>query len=118
MARGAASIFRQAFRDQASMTFQYASQQLPNQVPHSYQDVVNCISDTSLDGLGHDAHTNQIAYLRDTKEPRSMTIDEWFRRTMNINLCLPYMAEDEKPWTSTQLLKDVVTPNIPPQTQI
>ena len=111
IAAGTASIFRQALRGQASMTFQFAIQQLPNQRPQSFQDVIDCVTETSVNILGHEAHTNQIAYLRDTKKPRALTIDEWFRRIMNINMCLPYMARGERPWQATRILKEIVTPN-------
>ena len=77
IAIGTAGIFRQALRDQASMSFQFALQQLPNQASRNFQEVVTCIAKTSIQVLGHEAHMNQVAYLRDTKKPRLMTIDEW-----------------------------------------
>ena len=112
---GTTAIFQQALRGQASMSFQFQLQQLQNGRATSYNELRIAIQETSTMILGHDAHENQLNYLKFTKKPRELTIDEWFWRILNINLSLPYMSADgEQPLRARTLLKEVVMKNIPP----
>ena len=101
------------------MSFQFQLQQLQNGRAKSYNELRIAIQETSIMILGHDTDENQLNYLKFTKKPKELTIDEWFRRILNINLSLPYISADgEQPLRARTLLKEVVMKNIPPALQI
>ena len=63
--------------------------------------------------LGTNAYDNQIEYLKTTKKPKKLSADEWMRRIQNINLHLVNMEEDAQMLTDKEIIKEIITPDIP-----
>ena len=63
--------------------------------------------------LGNYAHDKQVEYLKATKKPRKLTVDEWLRRIRNINTQLENMDREETKLTDKELIKEVILPNVP-----
>ena len=62
--------------------------------------------------LGRNAYDNQIEYLRTTKKPRKLTVNEWIQRIQNINLHLVNMERDATLLTDREIIKDIIMPNL------
>ena len=64
---GATSMFKQALRGQANMTFQFQLEQLPAQTATTFNELAEAIKETTIMIVGHDAHHNQVSSLKKTK---------------------------------------------------
>ena len=63
--------------------------------------------------LGQDAIPNLKAYLRKTKKPRKLIIQEWIGRQEVLNKYIPSMDEDTTKLNYETMAKNVTLDNIP-----
>ena len=78
------------------------------------QDMLNAaIAETSRAILGQLAYDNQIDYLRQTRKPKKMNVEEWIYRIKNINNYIPAIDSGEMPMMDRQLVREGVMQNIP-----
>ena len=56
--------------------------------------------------LGLDAHNNQIEYLKSTKKPKMLSVDEWIWCVQNINLHLVNIANDTRLLADREIIKN------------
>ena len=76
--------------------------------------LLNFLNETSKEILGQDAFDNQMEYLKKTKKPKKLSVDEWLKSIRNINGALPYINMDEDKMNDKTLIRDVILLNIPP----
>jgi hypothetical protein len=70
-------------------------------------------SDLIEDLFGEDVYDDQLEYLCDESMPTSMKSSEWIDRIKVINAALPSLTKGGKEMTERELVRKVVTANIP-----
>ena len=114
----ASTVFRKMLKDSARTTYTGIVNDLPEPTAgqHRVSDqetLEETIAEATRAILGQSAYNNQIDYLRLTKKPKKLSIDEWMRRIKNINNCIPVIDPNETAMTEGQFVREVVLPNIP-----
>ena len=106
-------MFKKILKSSAKISFMANIKSLEESEKDTYEGVKDAIKATSKEILGNDAYDNQVEYLKKTKKPRKMSVDEWLKKVQNINFALPYIDMDEEKLSTKELIKEVVLPNVP-----
>ena len=109
----AAQVFRKCLQGSALNSFLEAIDALgPNGVT-TIAELETAMNSTTEEVLGHDAFENQMEYLKRTKKPKKMSVDDWMRRIRNINFSIPVIDSSQTALTDNVLIRDVILPNVP-----
>ena len=111
--RETAKFFRKMMKGEAKVTFSKKIEEMDNGLT-DMNTLLSVLNETSKEILGQDAFDNQMEYLKKTKKPKKLIVDEWLKRIRNINGALPYIDMDEDKMSDKTLIRDVILPNIPP----
>ena len=76
-------------------------------------EIETTIDSTTAEVLGHNAFENQMEYLKKTKKPKKISVDNWLRRIRNINFSISTIDSTQVALTNNVLIRDVILPNIP-----
>lgn len=109
----ACRIFKKCLKGSAKNSYSRAVAKINGGVIDTNSALENVIEETTNSILGLNAHSNQIEYLKTTKKPKNLSVDEWMRRIQNINLHLANMENGARLLTDRELIKEVIIPNIP-----
>ena len=107
------NFFRKMMKGEARATYTEKIDELPNGLT-DIDALLEVLNNTSIEILGQDAFDNQIEYLKKTKKPKKLSVDEWLKRIRNINGALPYINMDEDKMSDKTLIRDLIMPNVPP----
>ena len=112
-------IMRKCLKGSAKISFLEALADVrgANATLSTYLEFKESMAKTSSEILGQDAFEKQIEYLKNTKKPKKLTVEEWMRKIKNINFNLPVIDSSEKAIEDKILLRDVIMPNIPMTTK-
>ena len=76
----AAQVFRKCLQGSALNSFLEAMDAMGNNGITMIAKLEMAIDSTTTEVLGHDAFENKIEYLKKTKKPKKMSVDDWMRR--------------------------------------
>jgi len=101
----------ETLRDYKRITQEYSVYTTPSKE----ENFASILWELTSEVMGDRASQDQMAYLRRTNKPRSLTVKKWISRIQNINALLPHMSEGSNALTKEQMIEEVIVPNIPTQ---
>ena len=63
--------------------------------------------------LPHDSVEQIRTYLTETKKPRVLDSKTWIQRVIQINKLIPIIDDDENSYSSSEIIKKIIIPNVP-----
>ena len=108
-----------ALRGEAQSAYIDECEAYEDETPSTIAEFGEAVNATSQAVLGVESYNNQITYLKKTKKPANLSVDDWFRKIKTINKALEFMAfNQQQKMDNSTLLREVVFENIPPLMRI
>ena len=101
----ACRIFKKCLKGSAKNSCIRAVAGINRGVIETYKSLKQVIDSTTNAILGANVYNKQIKYLKTTKKPKKLSVDEWMRRIQNINLHLVNMENDTQMLTDKEIIK-------------
>ena len=109
----ACRIFKRCLKGSAKNTCSRAVAAVNGGVIDTNGHLETVLQETTSVILGINAYDNQMEYLKTTKKPRKLSVDDWMRRIQNINLHMVNMEQGATLLDDRTLIKEIIIPNLP-----